>query len=168
MPNFNTIFLEAPLIAGKAPCMYNGYIYSKDDVRSPFVKPPWRTWRLRNKKYLSKRKIQNMRNPPTPIHRIQWKFVQSMWSRLDWNIVERVILRPDLDKEPDRSKQSFGRKILLLKLFSKLIHAPKCLKKCIYAILYCIHWLYIKKGNIQPFLETRFWVRPGPSTVLWR
>jgi hypothetical protein len=33
--------LEAPLIAGKAPCMYNGYIYSKDDVRSPFVKPPW-------------------------------------------------------------------------------------------------------------------------------
>jgi hypothetical protein len=33
--------LEAPLIAGKAPCMYNGYIYSKDDVRSPSVKPPW-------------------------------------------------------------------------------------------------------------------------------
>jgi hypothetical protein len=33
--NFST--LEAPLIAGKAPCMYNGYIYSKDDVRSPFV-----------------------------------------------------------------------------------------------------------------------------------
>jgi hypothetical protein len=35
---------EAPLIAEKAPCMYimyNGYIYSKDDVRSPFVKPPW-------------------------------------------------------------------------------------------------------------------------------
>jgi hypothetical protein len=21
--------------------MYNGYIYSKDDVHSPFVKPPW-------------------------------------------------------------------------------------------------------------------------------
>jgi hypothetical protein len=33
--------LEAPLIAGKAPCIYNGYIYSKNDVRSPFVKPPW-------------------------------------------------------------------------------------------------------------------------------
>jgi hypothetical protein len=33
--------LEAPLIAEKAPCMCNGYIYSKDDVRSPFVKPPW-------------------------------------------------------------------------------------------------------------------------------
>jgi hypothetical protein len=28
---------EAPLIAEKAPCMYNGYIYGKDDVRSPFV-----------------------------------------------------------------------------------------------------------------------------------
>jgi hypothetical protein len=35
--------LEAPLIAEKSPCMYNGYIYSKDDVRSPFVKPPWLT-----------------------------------------------------------------------------------------------------------------------------
>jgi hypothetical protein len=35
--------LEAPLITGKAPCMYNGYIYSKDDVRSPFVKPPCRS-----------------------------------------------------------------------------------------------------------------------------
>jgi hypothetical protein len=36
--------LEAPLITEKAPCMYNGYIhiqYSKADVRSPFVKPPW-------------------------------------------------------------------------------------------------------------------------------
>jgi hypothetical protein len=33
--------LEAPLITEKAPCMYNGYIYSKDDIRSPFVKPPW-------------------------------------------------------------------------------------------------------------------------------
>jgi hypothetical protein len=33
--------LEAPLFAGKAPCMYTGYIYRKDDVRSPFVKPPW-------------------------------------------------------------------------------------------------------------------------------
>jgi hypothetical protein len=33
--------LEAPLITEKASCMYNGYIYSKDDVRSPFVKPPW-------------------------------------------------------------------------------------------------------------------------------
>jgi hypothetical protein len=33
---------EAPLIAGKAPCMYNGNIYSKDDVCSPFEKPPWR------------------------------------------------------------------------------------------------------------------------------
>jgi hypothetical protein len=32
---------EAPLIAGKGPCMYNGYIHSKDDFRSPFVKPPW-------------------------------------------------------------------------------------------------------------------------------
>jgi hypothetical protein len=34
--------LEAPLIAEKAPCMYNSYIlvYGKDDVRSPFVKPP--------------------------------------------------------------------------------------------------------------------------------
>jgi hypothetical protein len=33
--------LEAPLVAEKAPCMYNGYIqYSKDDVCSPFVKPP--------------------------------------------------------------------------------------------------------------------------------
>jgi hypothetical protein len=31
----------APLITEKAPCMYKGYIYSKDDVRSPFVKPPW-------------------------------------------------------------------------------------------------------------------------------
>jgi hypothetical protein len=36
--------LEAPLITEKTPSMYNGYIYSKDDVRSPFVKPPcvWR------------------------------------------------------------------------------------------------------------------------------
>jgi hypothetical protein len=33
--------LEAPLITEKAPCMYNGYLYSKDDVRSTFVKPPW-------------------------------------------------------------------------------------------------------------------------------
>jgi hypothetical protein len=33
--------LEAPLITEKAPCMYNGCICSKDDVRSPFVKPPW-------------------------------------------------------------------------------------------------------------------------------
>jgi hypothetical protein len=35
--------LEAPLVAGKAPWMlYNGYtVYIKDDVRSPFVKPPW-------------------------------------------------------------------------------------------------------------------------------
>jgi hypothetical protein len=34
--------LEAPLIAGSSMySMYNGYIYSKDDVRSPFVKPPW-------------------------------------------------------------------------------------------------------------------------------
>jgi hypothetical protein len=36
--------LEAPLITEKAPCMYNGYtvyIYSKDEIRSPFVKPPW-------------------------------------------------------------------------------------------------------------------------------
>jgi hypothetical protein len=32
---------EAPLIAGKDPCMYNGHIHSKDDFRSPFVKPPW-------------------------------------------------------------------------------------------------------------------------------
>jgi hypothetical protein len=32
---------EAPLAAKKAPCMYNGYINSKDDVHSPFVKPPW-------------------------------------------------------------------------------------------------------------------------------
>jgi hypothetical protein len=32
--------LEAPLITEKTPCMYNSYIYSKDDVRSPFVKPP--------------------------------------------------------------------------------------------------------------------------------
>jgi hypothetical protein len=32
--------LEAPLITEKAPCMYNSYVYSKDDVRSPFVKPP--------------------------------------------------------------------------------------------------------------------------------
>jgi hypothetical protein len=31
--------LEAPLIAEKVPCMYNGY--SKDDICSPFVKPPW-------------------------------------------------------------------------------------------------------------------------------
>jgi hypothetical protein len=30
---------EAPLVAGKAPCMYISYIYSKDDVRFPFVKP---------------------------------------------------------------------------------------------------------------------------------
>jgi hypothetical protein len=36
--------LEAPLITEKGPCMYNGYIYNKDDVRSPFVKPPW-AWR---------------------------------------------------------------------------------------------------------------------------
>jgi hypothetical protein len=35
--------LEAPLINEKAPCMYNGYIYIKDAVRSPFVKPPWFT-----------------------------------------------------------------------------------------------------------------------------
>jgi hypothetical protein len=34
---------EVPLITEKAPCVYNGYIYSKDDVRSPFVKPPWQT-----------------------------------------------------------------------------------------------------------------------------
>jgi hypothetical protein len=33
--------LEAPLITEKAPCMYIGYLYSKDDVRSPFGKPPW-------------------------------------------------------------------------------------------------------------------------------
>jgi hypothetical protein len=33
--------LEVPLITEKTPCIYNGYIYSKDDVRSPFVKPPW-------------------------------------------------------------------------------------------------------------------------------
>jgi hypothetical protein len=33
--------LEAPLITEKAPWLYNGYLYSKDDVRSPFVKPPW-------------------------------------------------------------------------------------------------------------------------------
>jgi hypothetical protein len=32
--------LEAPLITEKAPYMHNGYIYSKDDVRSPLVKPP--------------------------------------------------------------------------------------------------------------------------------
>jgi hypothetical protein len=32
--------LEAPLITEKTPCMYNGYIYSKDDNRSAFVKPP--------------------------------------------------------------------------------------------------------------------------------
>jgi hypothetical protein len=32
--------LEAPLITEKAPCMYKGYLYSKYDVRSPFVKPP--------------------------------------------------------------------------------------------------------------------------------
>jgi hypothetical protein len=32
--------LEAPLITEKAPCMYKGYVYSKDDFRSPFVKPP--------------------------------------------------------------------------------------------------------------------------------
>jgi hypothetical protein len=32
---------EAPLITEKAPCMYNSYIYSKDDIHSPFVKPPW-------------------------------------------------------------------------------------------------------------------------------
>jgi hypothetical protein len=38
MPNFNT--KKAPLVAGKAPLMYNGYLCSKDDVRSPFVKPP--------------------------------------------------------------------------------------------------------------------------------
>jgi hypothetical protein len=36
--------LEAPLITEKDPCMYNGYIYNKDDVRSPFVKPPWGPW----------------------------------------------------------------------------------------------------------------------------
>jgi hypothetical protein len=35
------LILEAPLITEKAPCMYNGYIYSKDDVCPPFVKPPW-------------------------------------------------------------------------------------------------------------------------------
>jgi hypothetical protein len=32
--------IEAPLIAEKVPCIYNGYIYSKDNVSSPFVKPP--------------------------------------------------------------------------------------------------------------------------------
>jgi hypothetical protein len=32
--------LEASRITEKAPCMYNGYLYSKDDLRSPFVKPP--------------------------------------------------------------------------------------------------------------------------------
>jgi hypothetical protein len=32
--------LEAPLITEKDPWIYNGCIYSKDDVRSPFVKPP--------------------------------------------------------------------------------------------------------------------------------
>jgi hypothetical protein len=36
--------LEAPLITDKTPCMYNGYIYNKDDVRSPFVKPPCLPW----------------------------------------------------------------------------------------------------------------------------
>jgi hypothetical protein len=30
--------LEAPLIAGKAPWMDNGYIYSKDDMLSPLIK----------------------------------------------------------------------------------------------------------------------------------
>jgi hypothetical protein len=37
LPNFNT---RGATDAEKAPWMYNGYIYSKDDVRSPFVKPP--------------------------------------------------------------------------------------------------------------------------------
>jgi hypothetical protein len=32
--------LEAPLITENAPCMYNSYIYSKDHICSPFVKPP--------------------------------------------------------------------------------------------------------------------------------
>jgi hypothetical protein len=41
--------LEAPLITEKTPCMYNGYIYSKDDVRSPFVKPPWAQFPLSSK-----------------------------------------------------------------------------------------------------------------------
>jgi hypothetical protein len=31
---------EAPLLAVKAPWMYHVYIYSKDDVRAPFVKTP--------------------------------------------------------------------------------------------------------------------------------
>jgi hypothetical protein len=45
--------LEAPLITGKASCMYNGYIYSKDDVRSPFVKPPWFICRRRQRLWWS-------------------------------------------------------------------------------------------------------------------
>jgi hypothetical protein len=48
--------LEAPLITEKAPCMYYGYLYSKDDVRSPFVKPPWRRGRdcrLETKRFYS-------------------------------------------------------------------------------------------------------------------
>jgi hypothetical protein len=38
MPNLNT---RDATDRWKSPLwMYNGYIYSKDDVRSPFVKPP--------------------------------------------------------------------------------------------------------------------------------
>jgi hypothetical protein len=66
--------LEAPLITEKAPCMYYGYIYSKDDVRSPFVKPPcYRYLRYRKRctyRYRYYVDRQRCRVETLPIHRV--------------------------------------------------------------------------------------------------
>jgi hypothetical protein len=58
--------LEAPLITEKAPRMNNSYRYSIDDVRSPFVKPPWEKSRnvsySDQKSFVSFASITNIKN----------------------------------------------------------------------------------------------------------
>jgi hypothetical protein len=56
--------------------MYNGYIYSKDDIRSPFVKPPWLGQVHGYIRLARDKKLMHSAFSPVPSHSIQLPHIQ--------------------------------------------------------------------------------------------